>query len=72
MADANARFISLPLSLAELGDLHAALALAIAVSRKQTDADAAILVPFIVRLYRLQARILAGQALLAPATANSS
>ena len=52
------------LSLAELRDLHAALALAIVACSKPSE-EPLTLAPFLERLNRLQERILAGQALFA-------
>ena len=56
----------LDLSLAELSDLHAALALAIVACSKPGE-EALTLAPLVERLNRLQGRVLAGQALLTSA-----
>jgi len=59
------------LSLAELSDLHAALALAIVACSKPSD-EALTLAPLVERLNCLQERVLAGQALLTSAVQDAA
>jgi len=60
----------LDLSVTELSDLHAALALAIVASSKPSE-EALTLTPLIERLNRLQERVLAGHALLTSAVQDA-